>query len=488
MTNKNESLTVQTVKSISGQTVVTIGLALLSLIVFAIMSRLLTKDDFGKYAALTAVTSIFASLTEAGMGSALVQYKTPTKEYVSTAFNLALLTGFIFSFILFVLSRPLATLIVDESLIIPMQILSVSVFFNGLVGVVKAHMTRQLQFLRIGYYTAIIYIFSVSISIYMAYIGCGVYSIVMEQVIVAALTFIVFYFTLPEKPRWFYISKEYAHQIFGYGGWLTASVLFRVIYQQMDKLLMSRWLSVSLLGAYNRPAGFIANISTRLDGILDAVLFPILSSIQDDKERVARAYDKIIYLSSLYGGMLCVFMLYAGNLIIDIFFGEEWRTISLVFYILIFTMLFNVIGRIMDCFIRSLAYVKMGFYMRILACFITLLCLYIGKDYGIEGVAAAIVMSNLAITYLKVFYINFKIKVSSIHIIRVVVRSQVIILLPLTVFVLYGAIITSTLLGSILSLLLLCIYLCISFYLFPNLLGEYLQQFVQNKLKIKFRS
>ncbi len=487
MANNSESLTSKTVKSLSGQTFVTIVMAVLSLIVFAIMSRLLTKDDFGKYAALTAITTIFSVLTEAGMGSALIQYKNPSKEYTSTAFNLALLTGVVFSALLLIFSKPLATSIVDETLILPLQILSISVFFNGLVSVVKAYMTRQLKFVRMGYYTAIAYVLSVIVAIYMAYVGYGVYAVVTEQVLVAFFTFIIFYITLPEKPKWFYISRSCVKQIFGYGGWLTASVLFRVFYQQMDKLLMSRWLSVGVLGAYNRPAGFIANISNRLDSILDTVLFPILSSIQDDKDRINRAYDKIIYMCGLYGGVLSVLMLYASNLIIDIFFGEEWRSIALVFCILVFTMLFNVINRIMDCFIRSLAYVKAGFYMRIIACIITFGCLFVAKDYGITGVATSIVVSNLIITLIKLIYINRKLHISSFHTLEIFFKSQVVSYIPLVIFILFGSTIISTYLGSFLSLLLLGLYLIVLFWLFPNLMGEYLKDFAQNKLRIKFR-
>ncbi len=486
MITKEDSLTSKTIKSISGQTFVTIGMAVLSLVVFAIMSRLLTKEEFGKYAALTAITSIFAALAEAGLGSALIQYKNSSREYVSTAFNLSWIIGFIITLILFVCARPLAIWIVDESLTLPLQILAISVFFNGLAGVVKSHMTRQLQFVKMGYYSAVTYVISAGIAIYLAYVGYGVYAVVIEQVLFAILTFLVFYFTLPEKPSWFYISREYCRQILVYGGWLTASVIFRVVYQQMDKLLMSRWLSVSLLGAYNRPAGFIANISSRIDNILDTVLFPILSSIQEEKERVARAYDKIIYLCGLYAGILCITMLYASNLLIDVFFGAEWRSIAVVFCILVFSMLFNVIGRIMDCFIRSLAYVKMGFYMRVLACFITFGSLFCGKDYGIEGVAIAVVISKLLITYIKVFYINYKIEIPFLHTISIILKSQSIILIPLIIFIIGGTTFITSTVGSLLSLLGLGIYFIILFYSFPNLLGEYLKDFVQKKLKVKF--
>lgn len=71
--------------------------------------------------------------------------------------------------------------------------------------------------------------------------------------------------------------------IVNFGGWLTLSVVFRNFANQADKLLMSKFLSVASLGAYNRPKEFIDTISTKLNGIFDTALFPILSGIQDQK-------------------------------------------------------------------------------------------------------------------------------------------------------------------------------------------------------------
>ena len=52
----------KTVKGMSSQTVVTVLLAILELTAFAIMSRLLTKTEFGNYAVIMSITMVLRSL------------------------------------------------------------------------------------------------------------------------------------------------------------------------------------------------------------------------------------------------------------------------------------------------------------------------------------------------------------------------------------------------------------------------------------------
>lgn len=476
-----QSTTSKTIKSLSTQTIMTLILAILSLVSFSIMSRLLTKDDFGYYAAIVAITTIFQTLTEAGMGAAVIQKKEVTNGFVDTAFSLSLLTGAIFSGLLVLLSGVLASTVADESMAMPLRLMAICIFFCSLNSVTKANWTRRLEFKRIGIYNIIAEIATIILGVISAYMGLGVYAIIIQTISHSIFVFLIFYQNLEYKPRWFHIEIQAAKEIFTYGGWLTASCIFRAIYQQMDKLLMGRWLSISALGSYNRPSGFINQISNKLNGILDTVLFPILSSIQDDKEKIKRAYDKLLYMINLYSSMLFILFIMGCKLIIDIFFGSEWQNLSLVFCILSLSLLLSVNGRIMDCFIRSLALVKMGFYLRIIACLITFACLYVGKDYGIEGVAFSVVISNYLIIFSKLWYIGRKVDISLSRTIGIMFKPYIISVLPLAVYIAFYSEISSSFIWSLTGTLLTVIYYISLIICFPTVAGDYIMNFIYKK-------
>jgi len=347
--------------------------------------------------------------------------------------------------------------------------------------VTKANMTRKLAFAQIGRYTIYGQIIGMVLGVSAALCHWGVYSIIVQNVFGHIFTFCIFYFNLEIKPKWFDVEKKSVREIVSYGGWLTASCIFRTIYQQIDKLLTGKWFSMAVLGAYNRPAGFITEISSKLNGILDTVLFPILSSFQDDKEKIGRAYDGLIHSTNLFSGILCSLCIISNKWIIDIFFGKDWESISTIFCILSLYLLLSVNGRIMDCFIRSLAYVKMGFYLRVLACAITISCLFLGKKYGVEGIAMAMAVSNYAIILTKMLYVGNKINVTFLHTMKTMLKPLLCSAPPIMFFILLHEQISGDMMWSILSTLLACLYYFVLLALFPGLLGDYALGLLKNK-------
>ena len=95
---KLSSNTHKVVRGVSSQALVTIVLGVVEIASFAIMSRLLTREDFGYYAAVTAITVVFATFSETGIGSAIVQQKALTSRYVNNAFTISLIFGCFISF------------------------------------------------------------------------------------------------------------------------------------------------------------------------------------------------------------------------------------------------------------------------------------------------------------------------------------------------------------------------------------------------------
>ena len=92
-----ESNTSKAIKGMSSQTLVTIVLGVVEIVAFSIMSRLLTQEDFGYYAAITAVTVVFASFSETGIGAAIIQRKEINQRYIDNAFTLSFIFGAIIS-------------------------------------------------------------------------------------------------------------------------------------------------------------------------------------------------------------------------------------------------------------------------------------------------------------------------------------------------------------------------------------------------------
>lgn len=472
--DKNTSLLSNTQKSIRGmssQTLVTLLTGVVDVGSFAILSRLLSKQDFGHYAVILAVTTIFYSLAEAGIGSAIVQKKDLDKSYINSAFTLSLIFGGAMSICLFFGANTISGIIGDIEVAVPLMIMSVTLLINSVVSVNISLMQRNLAFLKIGVVTLSALIITSAIAILLAYWGFGFYAIVTRAVLSSILTLILsFIFVHPNYRIALAIDK--LKEIFNFSGWLTASVIIRNLSQQIDRLMMSSLTTAEVLGAYNRPKEFVTQISTKLNNIFDTALFPILSSIQDSPQSLINAFKKSFFYLNLLGMIVLLALLVNSEFIIRVFFGEDWLNLNIVFMILSGYFLLNVDGRLFDCYLRSLALTKQQYYFRIFQLLITVLGIWLVAKMGIIAIATMVILTNLIIVLAKMIYICRKIHYGIKDALLEQIRSWRFLLILLPECVAFKLLWAGSIVGNILTVILFSISIAILFLCFPKLIGK----------------
>lgn len=467
----NQSNTSKVMRGMSSQTLVTIVLGVLEIVSFSIMSRLLSQEDFGYYAAITAITIVFATFSETGIGSAIVQQKELTKRYIDNAFTISLLFGGFISILLFALAAPLSRIVADESMKIPLMLMSGTLLLNCLTSVNNSLMHRKLQFLRIGLINLISLIVTTLVAIWLAYRGCGYYAIISKAILGSIITYSLSLFLC--KARFgLALDKRTFKMIFSFSGWLMASVLFRNLSHQVDKLLMPRLLSVTALGAYNRPKDFVEHISTKINGIFDSALFPVLSGIQDNRVALNSAFKRSIYIMNIFALLLTLGFMFNSELLIRIFFGGRWIKLSNVMFVVSCTLLFNVDGRLADCYLRSLAMTKQQFYFRIFEFVLKTIGVLVGYKWGIMGVAISILISNFIAKIAKIIYIGRKVDVNPRETFVLILSSwrYSLVLLPIC-FVAY-ILLPNTWGGDIAMTAIFTTTVIAIFFFMPNFVGK----------------
>lgn len=456
-------------KGLSSQTIVTLVLGIVEILVFSIMSRLLSKEDFGYYAAISAITIVFNSLSEAGIGSAIIQKKDIDIEYRNTAFTLSLALGLFFSSILVCSSGILANLVIGEHLRIPLMFMSISILLHSLISVNVSQMKRNLQFLLIGKIQAVSYVLSSIVAIIMAIRGYGFHAIVANTILNS-----IFYYFLSLRAVGvhysLYIDRRYLRDIVNFGGWLTASVVLRNLYHQVDKLLMSRLLSVSSLGAYNRPKEFISSISSKLNGIFDTVLFPVLSGVQDKKESIKSAFKKSLLYMNIFSMLLSLFFLTNHELIIRVFLGSKWLSVKSVFIILSLALIFNINGRLADCYFRSLALVKQQFFFRCIQLSLVSVAVVTGSVWNITGVALGYLLAEVSMIIVKILYISHKIDVKCKTTLFTMCRGWKFSLYVIPIVFVFSFFLPHNFFGNIVLLIIFSVYIALLFFKYPSVI------------------
>lgn len=448
----------------------------LEILYFSIISRLLSKVDFGYFAAIMGVMSICMSLSEAGLGSAVIQKKDASKQHISSAFTLSIILGLICATALFLASPWIADLIADDTLVIPLRLMSSTIFLHSIISVGNAILYRNLNFKRIGFNSIIAYITSSCIAIAMAANGFGLYAVISAYIINSILLAILLYGFSVKIPS-LGIDKKESKGIISFGGWLTAGVVLNNIGNQLDKLVLSKWLSVEALGSYNRPAGFVSSINTKIHSIFDTVLFPMLSDIQDDTKKVTNVFYRAVSLLNSFSVIFAAIFFFNAELIVTIFFGASWLDIVPIMQIGSIGVIFSIDHRLVDCFFRSLNYVKTGTQLRLIGVGLTLTSLYIGVQYGIIGVAWGILIANLILVLVKMITLAVKVKANIGSMFTTWLLAWKSAIIPIIVGGIY-MVLPHTIISNIVFALIFGTTIAIEFVFFPQLVGHEYQSSV----------
>ena len=177
-------------------------------------------------------------------------------------------------------------------------------------------------------------------------------------------------------------------------------------------------------------------------------------------------------LLNSFSVILAAIFFFNAHLIISIFFGEQWLDMVPVMQIISLSVVFNVNGRLVDCFFRSLAFVKIGFFLRVTSAIVTFTSIYIGSKFGVSGVALSIVIANIINIFTKVMVLAIKTRVSVADVFCKMVVAWKVVLPILVIGVPFLMIGSHTWLINIIFALIFAVVVVVEFAFYPQFIGE----------------
>src|SRR6202044_1692868 len=108
------------------------------------------------------------------------------------------------------------------------------------------------------------------------------------------------------------------------GAYVFLTGVLMVLGSQGDYMLLGLFHSASEVGIYFFAFNFSVQINTFLWVGFANVLFPMMSSIQDDARRLAQAFRKTVGTISVLVVPLCVLQAALAGPLIRLLFSEKW--------------------------------------------------------------------------------------------------------------------------------------------------------------------
>ncbi len=268
--------------------------AILGLIANLILTILLSPAIFGIYFTLLSIISLFNYFSDIGLAASLIQKKEINNDDIKTTFTiqqilvitLVAIGFFATSFVMKFYSLPPDGHYLYLSLLI-------SFFISSLKTIPSIFLERKIQFQKIVLVQIIENTtFYLTVSI-LALLGFGLKSFTFAVIFRSLIGLIIMYsmfFWLPQIG----ISLTSLKSLLSFGVPFQLSSFLAIFKDDLITLYLGKVLGFEALGYIGWAKKWAeAPIRIIMDNI-SRVLFPVLSRIQHDKEKVARVIEKIL--------------------------------------------------------------------------------------------------------------------------------------------------------------------------------------------------
>ncbi len=288
-----ESLKKKTVKGVAWTSLNQVLNMGLGFVIGVILARLLSPSDYGLLAMIAVFNAIAFAFLDSGFGNALIRKPDLTEDDNTTAFFFNLVAGVVLFGIIWVIA-PWVSAFYDKPILTPLLRAEGSLLIVSSFKIVQnTQLTRALNFKAKMIIRVVSNILGGASGIISAYCGLGVWALVVMHVADAIISLILLWIISPWRPRgrW---NKQSFNYLWGYGSKLLASGLLDTIYNNIYPIVIGKFYSAADLGQYSRAKGYAAMPSQSLTGVIQQVTFPVLSQIQDDDQRLAGSYRRML--------------------------------------------------------------------------------------------------------------------------------------------------------------------------------------------------
>lgn len=287
-----------------------------------ILARLLLPEHFGTVGMVTVFTG-FATWAVDSLAAALVQQKVISDEDVQSVFWITISFGLLLTTLLFILAPFVAGFFDTPALLSITRVISFTFLISTPGLVPTALLQRQMAFQRLARTSITSTLIAGIVGILLAYMGAGVWSLVAQSFTAHIVTTGLNFYWSSWHPR-FKFSMGVVRNIWGFSSNLFTYNLILYWARNADNILIGRFFGSADLGFYNRVYALMLLPVYQIVSVITKVMFPALSSIQDNPERVKRIYLRTISILSLAVSPIMIGLAVTAEPFVLTIYGQTW--------------------------------------------------------------------------------------------------------------------------------------------------------------------
>jgi O-antigen/teichoic acid export membrane protein len=305
-----------------------------------ILARILLKDDFGVAGYALTVIGFLDVIGDLGLATAIIYYKDDS-EAKDTAFWLGICVGILFGAGTFLMAPLVGAFYQDQRAVPLTQALALLFPLSALKNIHEALLRKGLAFGKKIIPDLIQTVSKGIISILLAFLGYGAWSLVLGPLVGTAVSVIAFWLVCSWRPS-LRFSVKWLRPLVSYGSGIIGVNLLAAIAMNIDYIFVGRYLGTTALGVYMLAFRVPELIILQFCSVLSRVMLPVYAHVRDEIGAMQRGFLTTTRYVSLVTIPMGVGLSLLSDPFIRIFFGDRWaEAIPVMQAISIYAMLLS---------------------------------------------------------------------------------------------------------------------------------------------------
>jgi PST family polysaccharide transporter len=333
MDGSRQNITAKAVGSLKWSALMEIVSRTAQPIIFVILARLLTPEDFGVMATAMIAISFSQMFWDAGLSKAFMQTKTAPEEAAHVVFWTNVCLGLLIYLLLFLAAPAIALFFKSPASGPVLRVLGIQIIIASLTSVQQALFVRDLDFRGLFWIKLLTAFVPGLFSIPLAFYDYGVWALVAGSLVGQMINL----YLLWKKSHWrpqFRYDWVLARSLLSFGFWVMLESFGAWLIVWGDNLIVGRFLGVHDLGVYRTGWNLVTIIFGLVLNPFLPVLYPTFSRLQDDLPALKNTFHRVNRVVFALALPMGTGLLLVGPEVASVLFGEKWQGLGFVLGVL----------------------------------------------------------------------------------------------------------------------------------------------------------
>lgn len=306
-----------------------VGRQLISLFGTAILSRILSPEDYGLIGMVTTITALFLVFSDLGLTTTVIQKTVITENQLNNLYWINIIFGSLIWILISSLSPLISWFYGREELVLVTVICGSLFFISSLSAQPLAILRKRIASKEITKIELVALFVGTLSGIIAAFSGLGYWSLVVQSVIKELTKTIIVLVKFKVKLRKFKFNSG-TIPLFYFGLSLTINGVIIYFSRNLDNILVGKFWGASELGNYNRAYFLMLLPSMLANGVATNLMVPALSAVNQDTAKFGASYRKALFMISLIGCPISLGLSLTSHEFVNFIYGEGWEKVVIL--------------------------------------------------------------------------------------------------------------------------------------------------------------